>query len=314
MTWAAFNTLVRVHLGTENRRQGIQTWIDDLILVAVLDLQSSIPAFRVGHTQAFAPNQFSADGFAAKAYYGIDGIITSAYVRDPSTELDEFGNPDTDDTWRTIDYRPVYADRDLRRMQDGLFARGERLIYAYPTDGTFWVVPSPIDDTATVTIVWDGVKNAFLSGDTVPFDERAAMAVGDFVLSRIARKVERDMAAAESYYRTYLATKRRIYSDKNEVAVVPGRSHRAGTQNSNFVPSLNMPSGVDAAITSWAQLAAVVTTNVNAGWIKIWIEASTGLTKVTQLRASTAATDTANGIQRGNDFDSVTNAKAWFGS
>lgn len=71
---------------------------------------------------------------------------------------------------------------------------------------------------------------------------------------------------------------------------------------------------IDPAITTWDLLAAVPTTNVAVGAIKLWINAgdAPGAFKIVQLRAGTDATDTANGVQRPNDYDPATNAKVWY--
>lgn len=69
---------------------------------------------------------------------------------------------------------------------------------------------------------------------------------------------------------------------------------------------------VDTSITSWAQLAAVPTTILDAGAIKLWVNSADLSFKIVQLRAGTDATDTANGIQRPNDYNAATNAKVWY--
>lgn len=68
---------------------------------------------------------------------------------------------------------------------------------------------------------------------------------------------------------------------------------------------------VDASITSWAELAAVATADLDVPVIKIWREAATSLYHFTVLLAGTDATDTANGIQRPNDY-AVGNHKVWY--
>lgn len=68
---------------------------------------------------------------------------------------------------------------------------------------------------------------------------------------------------------------------------------------------------VDASITSWAELAAVATDDLDVPVIKIWREAATSLYHFTVLLAGTDATDTANGIQRPNDY-AAGNQKVWY--
>lgn len=70
-------------------------------------------------------------------------------------------------------------------------------------------------------------------------------------------------------------------------------------------------SGVDSSITSWAQLAAIPTAGVAKPIVKVWVEALTLAHKVTELRAGTDATDTANGIQRPDDYG-PSNQYVWY--
>jgi hypothetical protein len=70
-------------------------------------------------------------------------------------------------------------------------------------------------------------------------------------------------------------------------------------------------SGVDASITSWAQLAAIPTAGESKPIVKVWVEAGDHAAKTTELRAGTDATDTANGIQRPNDYG-PSNQFVWY--
>lgn len=68
----------------------------------------------------------------------------------------------------------------------------------------------------------------------------------------------------------------------------------------------------DVGITSLTDLAAVATTNLSAGAIRAWINTSDGTEQVWRLYASSV--DTTDGVQRPNDYNAVTNVKAWFKS
>ena len=70
-------------------------------------------------------------------------------------------------------------------------------------------------------------------------------------------------------------------------------------------------SRIEPDIATWADLAERSTTGMPDGTNKIWIEAATGLTKTTRLLPGTDATDTANGIQRPNDYG-VGNYRVWY--
>ena len=75
-------------------------------------------------------------------------------------------------------------------------------------------------------------------------------------------------------------------------------------------PGIGPTSAIDTGITSLADLAAVVTPNLVAPAIRIWIQASDGTTQVWQLLAS--GLPTAEGAQRPNDYNDVTNRVVWF--
>lgn len=70
---------------------------------------------------------------------------------------------------------------------------------------------------------------------------------------------------------------------------------------------------INTSVTSWAQLAAVATVALPTGSAIAWINASTLILMVTQLQAGIEATDTAQGLQRPDDFNAGTNAKVWHG-
>lgn len=74
--------------------------------------------------------------------------------------------------------------------------------------------------------------------------------------------------------------------------------------------SVSSSSGIDSAITSWAELQAVSTANTAVGTSKMWIDSNNVLFTVV-LRAGTDATDTANGVARPDDYNASTNAKVW---
>lgn len=72
------------------------------------------------------------------------------------------------------------------------------------------------------------------------------------------------------------------------------------------------PSGVSDAINTWTELAAVITTTLSVGTIKIWFDTDDLVMRSTVLRTGTDATDTANGIQRPADYAGGTNEKVWY--
>lgn len=75
-------------------------------------------------------------------------------------------------------------------------------------------------------------------------------------------------------------------------------------------PTTNI-TGINPAVTSWATLAAIGTVTAFKPAVIIWTD-SDMITHATMLRAGSDATNTAQGIQRPNDFDTVLNAYVWY--
>ena len=68
---------------------------------------------------------------------------------------------------------------------------------------------------------------------------------------------------------------------------------------------------VDQSITSWADLAAVPTVGLATGSTKLWVDTTTLLLMGAVLMGGIQATNTAEGLQRPDDYDGSTNAKVW---
>ncbi len=89
------------------------------------------------------------------------------------------------------------------------------------------------------------------------------------------------------------------------------------TLNNNIVAFFTAYAGgggiipVNNSVHSWADLAAVATTGATVPTIMLWFETATALYRVTVLQTGTDATDTANGIQRPNDYNGAS-PKVWY--
>lgn len=71
-------------------------------------------------------------------------------------------------------------------------------------------------------------------------------------------------------------------------------------------------SRIEPNVTSWADLTALSTTGMPYNTIKIWVDASTGITMTARLLESTAETDESAGIYRPDDYANPGNTKVWF--
>jgi hypothetical protein len=76
-------------------------------------------------------------------------------------------------------------------------------------------------------------------------------------------------------------------------------------------PMATSDSRIEPDIHSWADLADFASAAMQNGTVKLWVETTTGISRVTRLLPGTDATDTANGIQRPNDYGPG-NYRVWY--
>lgn len=206
MTWAEFNTQVRVFLTTHNRRQGIQAMIDSLIKAAAIDLQTAIPALKVNPTVIMPPSRFVTVSFCGKVRYPVGSKIIALYARDP------------DDHSKMYDFTVLTTQSGKRDIMEGNFRTGERR--AFFESGELFVTPNPKDDGSEVVLEYAGVRADFEKDDEVKFNDVCVLAAGEFVMARLARAVDSDVALAQSYAGSYASLKRRIKSEANDAASI----------------------------------------------------------------------------------------------
>ena len=84
-----------------------------------------------------------------------------------------------------------------------------------PDQQTIIVAPVP-DADHQVEIVWDGIKRAFLTTDTVPFTAEVAEAVAEFVKAKITLHIDKEPQLSAAHFQTYAMLRRRINSDLKE--------------------------------------------------------------------------------------------------
>lgn len=211
MNWSDFNALVRVHLHTHNRRQGIQTLIDTLVHAAILDLQGSIPEFRVRETTVFESSDLTVSGEAQTGSISPGRKIVRAYARLASdhTETDEF---------------EFYDGRLSDRQDNGVVLQSPRLFSYSPVTGAFRITPALSDDSSELVLIHEGPSFTISESAEVPFDEQVAEVVADYVLTKLSMDVDRDMQAAQAHRQLYSAGKRRLLADLRENQLPPWTS------------------------------------------------------------------------------------------
>jgi len=207
MIWSAFKTYVLNFLPVEAQRLGIEQFREQSIRAGVIDIQSMIPAFRLGHTTTLADTDFIPDGVVSGTAPAPDGVVREVWFVPLASDADRPGSSNR------VAYRSgQWADRGA--MVLGLStAMGQWALS--PDQQTVLLAPIP-DEFHQVEIVWDGIKRAFLDTDTTPFNEEVAEAVAEFVKGRITQHVEGDPQLAATHLQNYAKLRQRINSDIKE--------------------------------------------------------------------------------------------------
>lgn len=141
------------------------------------------------------------------------------------------------------------------------------------------------------------------------------------VLTRLTGRVQNGSSAAQSFGMTLMsqldltllinALTVELGYQQPEIRVAPNFSGRSWGPCAPCAPAAQW-SRLEPGITSWSDLAAFSTTGMPTGTIKIWVNAATGIEITVRLLDGTDATNTANGIQRPNDYANPGNARVWY--
>ena len=213
MTWSEFKAAVDELLTIERRRLGVQPFIDRQVRLAVGDVQRLIDYYRKGIVTTLDHDDVIREGFTSKAQLPKGASLRELYhIRTGSISAS----------------RPLYEIpfSNKRELVGGVINIGcsgshfrycidhrdaARDIYVYPA----------LTPGYAIQIVWDavvgrGADGDFAETDVVPFDEPVVTLVHEYVKMKLAREVERDLALAKDYERTYRVGIASLYSEVQE--------------------------------------------------------------------------------------------------
>lgn len=312
MTYGDFVDLVIEELGVDGTRRGLEIqrarWVRD----AVVDLQRFIRAYREGHTTNYEVADLTEKGYAHLGTLPDQAKPKAFYTISTGDTMVEGEMDDPNIVRNRMDF---WAWEDRQRMID---ARYDRRMYVYtisPFSKQFMVHPL-VNDETYLLLVWDGLKMDFSDGDTVPWPIQAAEAVAAYVLWKIRKLVDKRLDLAREEYATYIAKRLALWREQNEAQFADGKDEEYedldpttpavlssfGAQAAVFLASIT---GLEGLTTAY--LSAIPTTSLTANLVvQIMIG---GILQTWQLQAGTSAT--GPGIQRPNDFDSVSNPRIW---
>lgn len=208
LTWAQFTTAVRVDLPVDSQRIGIATgtpnYLDSQLLHAVVELQTLIPYYQLGHETVYGPDDVILEGLASVGSIPFQAKPQDAYYK-------RTGKQCVSQPLATYDWGNRY---DLV-CGNPRITSGQFLIAINPQGTRFTVFPRITTDHQ-VNLFWNGVKKSFADADLVPFDDDFVQAVALFVSSELSRKVDHDLPEHQSYDLSYRQKRQLLYADAQE--------------------------------------------------------------------------------------------------
>jgi len=213
MTWSEFKAAVDELLAIERRRLGVQPFIDRQVRLAVGDVQRLIDYYRKGIVTTLDHDDVIREGFASKAQLPKGASLRELYhIKTGSISAS-----------RPLHEVPFSNKRELVGGVINIGCSGSHFRYCIDHRDSardIYVYPALTTGYA-IQIVWDAVVGRgadadYAETDVVPFDEPVVSIVHEYVKMKLAREVERDLALARDYERTYRTSIASLYSEVQE--------------------------------------------------------------------------------------------------
>ncbi len=182
-------------------------------------------------------------------------------------------------------------------------------LFTISPHGKQFIVSPALTANTILKVVWDGYKYSFGDDEEVQFPPEAAEAVAAYLMWKIARTVDKNIALSKEYEQDYLKLRLALFRDFNEGQFPDGKDEE---YDERALPAGKVGGTINTSITSWTELMAIPTTSIATGSTLLWVESDSGLERATQIRESTEATDIPSGIARPDDYDASTNPRVWF--
>lgn len=200
MKWSEFQAKVRVNLlvDAERKGRGIQNYINQLMVSAVVNLQDYIEAFKARNVNTFLEedmNEVTSGRNAVEAQFNpthatIESVIVSGLRNDTDSQR-----------WFSYVEQVPWSSRFL--VTNGCPARNigyaGRVTFG---DGKLYLC-SPLVDNQKLYVYWSGIKQSYDADDLVIYDDATAKAVSDYIKAHLNREVDKDVGLYKSYIEMY---------------------------------------------------------------------------------------------------------------
>lgn len=236
MLWSDFVEAVESHLAVEANRRGLEAFRARYMRNAVLDLQRYIRAYREANKTTYESTDLTEEG---QAHLGTlpQGAIPKQF---------SIYSTDTDLTEECARYRLAYYPWNARQdmicgrlnfaswwagwccstsgcppttltADDQLAMFSKAYVYSVSPMGRDFLIYPQVTASTRLLLIFDGFFYDIDDADYVPFPEQASEAVAAYVMSRISRSVDKNLALAATYEMEWKQKRLELFRDAREV-------------------------------------------------------------------------------------------------
>jgi hypothetical protein len=198
----SYNTWIDQHvLAAQNDLQALSERVDTEIRAAVIDLQQYIRAYTVGHSSTVTQDDVTDMGNASLGTLPDGAMLRTARIdyEDVTEEVEKVDRPCEAVAWE--DRVSVMIRSDDTSARIAIDPRGIEYL----------VSPRLQFPRPQLLITYDGTKLEFEDGDTVPFDEDAALAAAKWVNAELAAEWGEPAVQQQIWRGGYVSERTRIY-------------------------------------------------------------------------------------------------------
>lgn len=186
-------------LAQDWRRGTLNKYVSLLIKNALIDIQRYVEEYRSGHVNHYGPGDVEIHGTASIGRLPIGAYIEQMRMRT------------TGYTCRNYHLnREAWDARFNLSCCDAVYK-----VAINPVGHDFWVNPQIIPGRQ-LELHWNGIKTSWQDSETVVFDGDVALAVADYCMIYLSRRINNDNQASAAYQQSYMQKRKDLYLTANE--------------------------------------------------------------------------------------------------
>lgn len=204
MTWLEWKSAVISYLLVDANRLGTETFRNNLLRQVAMDLQESIPQFRIGHESVFDSDDLVINGAASEGKLPPEANLKDSFIVKVGNKC----------RISPLEQYPWSNRNDL--VCGRVRSMGGKSYMAINPNGTDFLVWPRISDAYALQLFWDGQRLEFDDSEEVPFTEQSTFCASRYLQSYFERIVNHDLRAAEVEMLDYRKKKGQLFIQQKE--------------------------------------------------------------------------------------------------